>query len=316
VIVQRVVFSLAATWLGLVLVSCGEPGSPTNEAPPAGGTVASAPIRVTDDAGRAVLLPRPATRVISLVPSITETIVALGAADRLVARTDYDEDPAIAHLPSLGGGLTPSLELIASLRADLVIAWEEAGAARIRPQLETLGIPVYADQTRDTAGVYSTIERLGQLLGVDGAADSLARAMRMDLSEVAGSVAGRSRPSVLYLVSLDPPMAAGPTLFIGEMLDVAGGANAFADLTAPSPQISMEEIVRRRPEVILIPTGAAGADLLRRLSDDPGWSELIQSRETRIETLPADILHRPGPAIVDGARALRDAIHPAATGAQ
>src|SRR5690606_22611718 len=101
---------------------------------------AVAGVEAIDDAGRLVRLEGPAERVISLLPAVTETLVAMGAGDRLVARTDYDTG-RLEHLPTVGGGLTPSLELLASLRPDLVIAWEEAGVTRVRPRLEELGIP-------------------------------------------------------------------------------------------------------------------------------------------------------------------------------
>src|SRR5690606_10820233 len=114
------------------------------------------------------------------------------------ARTDYDENPQLSELPSVGGGLTPSLELLASLRPDLVIAWEEAGAARIRPRLEALGIPVYADRTRDTTGIFSSIYRIGHLLGRDTEADSLAGAIRRELDAVRESVRDLDRPAVVY----------------------------------------------------------------------------------------------------------------------
>jgi len=273
--------------------------------------LSSADLSVVDDAGRVVELRSPAGRVVSLVPATTEIIVALGAAPLLVARTDYDVDPSVAHLPSVGGGLTPSIEVLGSLRTDLVIAWEEAGTSRLRSQLESLGSTVYANQTRDTAGVYATIDRLGHLLGLDSAADSLNASIRHELNAVRESVADQRRPSVLYLVSLDPPMVAGSELFISEMIGLAGGDNVFADLLAASPQMSLEEIVRRRPEIVLIPYAADSSDLVARLRESPGWRELLASGATRVHALPADILHRPGPAIVPGAQALRDAMHPA-----
>ena len=299
----------SAVWLIATAVACGDRAEPSSGRGQEGADNVSASVQVVDDANREVRLARPATRVVSLVPGATETILALGGGAALVARTDYDEDFRLAHLPSIGGGLTPSLELIASLQPDLVIAWEEAGSARIRPRLESLGVPVYADQTRDTAGIYSSIERLGRLLGLDAAADSVAVSIRRELELVRESVRALRRPPVVYLVSLDPPMAASSGLYIGEMIEVAGGRNVFADLAEPSPQISLEEIVRRQPEIILIPSGGDEGPIIDRLRRTPGWSGLLASGTARVATLPADILHRPGPAVVGAARALRDSMH-------
>jgi ABC-type Fe3+-hydroxamate transport system substrate-binding protein len=266
-------------------------------------------VSAVDDAGRTVTLPRPATRVVSLLPAATETLLALGAQELLVARTEYDYDPRVAHLPSVGGGLTPSLEVLASLRPDLVLAWEEAGAARLRPRLEELGIAVFALRTQDITGIFDNIRRLGHLTGRDAAADSLAVAIRAELEAVRASVRGLPRPSVLYMVSLDPPMIASPRIFMGELIEVAGGRSVFPEVGAYSPQISLEEIVRRRPEVVVLPTEGDEHAVLERLRGSAGWRQLLASGETRFRTLPADTLNRPGPSIARAAWLLRDAIH-------
>jgi ABC-type Fe3+-hydroxamate transport system substrate-binding protein len=299
----------AAGFLALALVACGaaEPGGARTDSDIA--TPLAGAVSVTDDAGRAVRLAHPARRIISLLPATTETLIALGAADLLVGRTDFDTDPAVASLPSVGGGLTPSLELIASLRPDLVIAWEEAGTARIRPRLEELGIAVFAAQTRDTAGIFANVERFGRLAGLTHAADSLATAMRLGLEAVALSVPDSPRPSVLYVIGVEPLLIAGPRLFIGEVLEIAGGLNIFSEVTAHSPQVSLEEVVRRRPDVILLPSGGDSLAVLRRIAGTPGWRELMAEGGSRFEVLPHDILHRPGPGIVPAAQALRRAIH-------
>ncbi|HET6343085.1 MAG TPA: helical backbone metal receptor, partial [Gemmatimonadota bacterium] len=130
-----------------------------------------APIELTDDAGRAVRLEAPASRVVSLVPSVTETVVALGEAERLIARTDYDRGPAVDGLPSLGGGLDPSPEALIALGPDLVVGWSSARDGRLRALLETAGIPFYGAAVEDTADVFRTFERVGRLLGVGAAAE-------------------------------------------------------------------------------------------------------------------------------------------------
>ena len=290
--------------LVLLLAAC----APADE-PPNTQTSNGAPYEAVDDAGRVVSLSAPARRIISLIPATTETVMAIGGAESLIARTDYD-DGGLAHLPSVGGGLTPSIELLASLQPDLVIAWEEAGAARVRSRLEALGIPVFAAQTRDTADIYANIQRFGRLMGLRSRADSLAASIRRDLESVASSVADRRSPRVVYMIGLDPPMIAGPSVFIGEVLGVAGGENVFADIRAPSPQMSLEEILARAPDIVLIPASGVAATPLERLQKEPGWRELMASGKTRFEALPPNILHRPGPSIVRSAWVLRNALFP------
>ena len=126
---------------------------------------------------------------------MTGTIVSLGAADRLIARTRYDLDPALAGLPSLGGGLDPSIEGIVALRPDLVIAWNARDDRVLVPRLRATGIPVYVAEIQDTTGVFVTLERVGVLLGAADRADSVAAALRDTFAAVAAeSRQGRVRP--------------------------------------------------------------------------------------------------------------------------
>lgn len=308
-------YAFSRVAIALLLLSTGGCGTEDRAASGSGRPQQQSPsadisdYEAIDDAGRIIRLTAPARRIISLLPAATETLIDLGLTDRLVGRTDFD-DSELAHLPSVGGGLTPSIEIIASLEPDLVIAWEEAAGARVRPRLEALGIPVMAVATRDTAGIFSNIERLGRLTGEPARADSLAAGMRSELEEIRRSIEGREPPPVVYLIGLDPPMVAGPNVFIGEILEVAGGGNVFDDLTAPSPQISVEEIVRRRPEIVLVPESGSATMPVDALARQPGWRELIAAGKTRVHTLPPDILHRPGPSVVSAARQLRDILHP------
>jgi iron complex transport system substrate-binding protein len=269
-----------------------------------------APVAAVDDAGREVRLPRPAARVVSLLPAVTETLLALGAGETLVARTDYDHDPSVAHLPSVGGGLTPSLEVLAALRPDLVVAWEEAGTARVRPRLEELGISVFALRTQDTTDIFNNIRRLGHLTGRDRSADSVALRVRAGLDSVRASVAGLPEPTVLYVVGIDPPLTAGPNTFISQLIGVAGGRTVFPDLRTDWPQISLEEVVRRRPDVLILPVGADEQASLQRLRTAAGWRDLLAGGHTRVHAVPADLLNRPGTTIVESARLLRAGIHP------
>jgi ABC-type Fe3+-hydroxamate transport system substrate-binding protein len=304
---------IAAAALLVVVAGCSAPpdweGGEIGEPAAEPVDLVATGLEVVDDAGRTVRLARPARRVVALLPAMTETILELGAGDRLVARTDYDDDPRVRELPSVGGGLTPSLEVLAALRPDLVIAWEEAGTARVRPQLEALGIAVFAARTQDTTDILANVQRLGVLLARDAAADSLTGAIRDGLDRVRASVAGRPTPSVLYVVGVEPPLTAGPNTFISQAIAVAGGRTIFPDLRSDWPQLSFEEVVRRRPEVLILPVGARPEAAVARLRATAGWRELLADGRTRVRTVPADTLNRPGPSIVRAAELLRDALH-------
>lgn len=293
-------FRIFAVFL-LFATACSDAPARSGGAPQPGN-----PVAALDDAGREVRLPRPARRVVSLLPAGTETLVALGAADRLVGRTRYDDLSDVQHLPSVGGGLDPSLEALVALRPDLVIAFETAGGSRIRARLEELGIPVFAIAPQDTADIFRNLQRLGHLVGRDAAADSLARRVRAQLASARSAV--RDSPTVFYVVGTDPPMTAGPDTFVGQLVGVAGGRHPFPEIQAHWPQISMEAVVRSDPDVILLPVGPDSAAALERLRTTPGWRELRAVRQGRVRTVPADLLNRPGPRIGEAAGVIRDAL--------
>jgi iron complex transport system substrate-binding protein len=299
---RRICLAAAAA----VLAACGGGDAPARPA----AASASSSVQATDDAGQVIRLDRPAARIVSLIPSATDLLVAMGARGQLVGRTDFDKDAALAALPSVGGGLDPSLESLAALRPDLVISFETQGDAALRTRLRELGIPVYGLAAQDTADVFRALANLGTLAGRRPAADSVAASLRGELEAVRRSVAGRPAPSVLYVAWVDPPMIAGPTTFLSELVRLAGGRPIFEDLKQEWPQVSIEEIVSRRPQVVVIPSGAGAEFSASALRSAPGWRELVAAPGTRVAEVPVAVVNRPGPRLGEAARALRDAIHP------
>ena len=251
-------------------------------------------------------------RIVSLIPSATETIMALGAGDRLVARTDYDTDPALAHLPSVGGGLTPSLEYLATLRPDLVVAWPDNMSRSISTRLADLGVELYMPQAQSLADIYRTTNDLGRLLGLEMRADSLNRSIRQGLEELRAAVAGRQRPSAFYVVWHEPPTTAGSGTYIDELLEIVGARNLFADAPALWPQLSLEEIVRRQPDVLIFPRGEGQMPELEQLRTTVGWRELRAVQDGEVIEVDAFLFNRPGPRVVEAARQLAIILHPEA----
>jgi iron complex transport system substrate-binding protein len=281
------------------------------EAPPDGDQPTTT-ISVTDHAQRTVTLAAPARRVISLMPAVTDMILALGAHDRLIARTQFDGDPRIAALPSTGNALNPSLEWIAALEPDLVIAWPDQPSRAVVSRLSTMGIPVYAARTESIADVLRTTRDLGELLGVQQRADSIRQSIEHELQAVRAAVAARPRVSVVYVLSLEPPMVAGPGTFIGELIDIAGGENTFADVQALWPQVSLEEMLRRAPAALVIGRERR-TDPIPRMRGLAGWRELNAVRNGRVLAVDVDLFNRPGPTIPRAARALAEFLHPEVT---
>jgi iron complex transport system substrate-binding protein len=267
-------------------------------------------ISVTDDAGHVVTLDAPAQRVISMIPAQTEIVRILAGTERLVARTQWDTDPELAHLPSTGNALSPSVEWLVAQRPDLVIAWPDNDARNVINQLRPLGIPVYSSRVENLSQIESMIRRLGVLLGAEARADSLVRSLSSQLDSVRAAVAGLPRPTVLYALSIDPPMAAGANTFVGQVIEAAGGTNLFADLQQPWPQVSLEEVLRRQPDVILLPVGEATSGSAAMLRTRPGWRDLDAVRNGRVYEVDANLFHRPGATVGIAARTTAALLHP------
>ncbi len=244
-----------------------------------------------------------------MVPSLSELIVAMGGTARLVARTDHDTHPGTSHLPSVGGGLDPSLEVLVSLDVDVVLTTSARETAALTERLEALGVETLVLPTNTLADVFSAVEALGTLLEMPGAADSLTRVLDDGLTAVAEGVAGYPPVSAMYVVWYDPPMTTGGGTFIDELIDIAGGSNVFGDLPAAWPNVGFESIVARDPDVVIWPqsTGGASLDFVQSL---PGWRDLPAVREGRVAFVDAGAMNRPGPGLVESARVLARALRP------
>lgn len=171
---------------------------------------------------------------------------------------------------------------------------------------------MYSAAIQDTTAIFRTIERFGALLGRRAQADDLAATIRDTLESIGEESYGQPRPAVFYSLGGDPPRTAGAHTFVSQMIRIAGGELAFPGLTADWPTVSIEAVVERQPDVLLI-AGEAGLDL-DELATASGWRDLNAVRDRQVIVLPADLFNRPGPSIGLAARALREALEPLALG--
>ena len=309
---RRVAYALASiglTWcMAASLVACAQKSGRDAAA----GQLDSG-IDVTDDGGFAIHLPRPARRIVSLIPSATETLIATGATGQIVGRTRYDVAPEVASLPSVGGSVDPSVEAMVNLHPDLVISWESDKRQEVRQKLVAAGVPVFILRTQDTTDIFHGIQSIGMLTGHDSSASAVAASVRAALDSVHRSVAALPAPTVLYVVFNDPPMTAGPHTFIGQLISVAGGRSVFDDVQRNWPTVAMEEIVRRDPDLLILPIGEFKANSLDRLRHMAGWRDLRAVRLGHVASVPGDLMSRPSPSIATAAWVLRRALHPGIT---
>jgi iron complex transport system substrate-binding protein len=277
---------------------------------------ASFPFTVHDVLGRRVTIPAPPRRIVSLAPSITEQLFAVGAGDRIVGVTLYDNyPPQVRRLERVGGYVAKSLsvEKILSLRPDLVLARGEIQRGVIEA-LERLRLPVVALEPSTFDEVYATLTLLGRLTDQARQAARVVADMQRRVARVRHKVAAIPPPrrvSVFYKGYVEPLLTAGPSTFIGRMIDLAGGINIFADLTERYPQISAEEVLRRNPDIILEPasngTPLGSEPALQR----PGWRHLAAVQHGRVYLLDDDLVSRPGPRLAEALEEIAAMLYPA-----
>ena len=257
---------------------------------------ASYPLQLVDDAGTRHTFEAAPRRMISLVPSATEALLAMALADRFVGRTDYDRMPALTHLPSVGGGLQPNLEVLVSLDLDLVIRFAGDSDLATAERLTELGIPHFAVQPDGIEDVLAIIRDLGRITGASDAAEVLLNGIQIDLDDVARRVVALSKPRVAYLLGGDPPWVAGPGTYIDELIALAGGRNVFDDLGPLYAPVSMEALLDRDLDLILLSNG---------LTKPPPLAHVPSA------VLPASV-EIPGPGLGQAARDIARLIHPGA----
>jgi cobalamin transport system substrate-binding protein len=276
-------------------------------APPVGASV-----QVTDGTGRRLTLPALPRRIVSLVPGVTEMLYALGAEDRLVGRTDFCDYPPVARSkPSVGGTVSPSLEVLVSLRPDLVVATSAGNSDETRRQLERLRVPLYLVDPHGLADVFHTMTRLGALTERESRAAELVAGLERRVRAVAVRVAARPRPRVLYVVWPDPLIVPGRGAAVTELIELAGGESVSADGPEGYPRYSVEAAVARGPEVIILARHGAGTAPYAREKWER-FAELPAIRAGRLHGVDGDLFHRFGPRVVDALEILARLLHPEA----
>ncbi len=272
----------------------------------------AAAFTVADMLGREVTLAAPPARIVSLVPSVTEILFALGAEDRLAGVTDFcDYPPAARRKPSVGGMVNPNLEVVVALRPDLVVATTEGNREETVAQLRRLGIPTYLVAAHHVGDVTALVTRLGGLTGREAAAATLGARLERRIDAVRRAVGPLRRPRVLYVLWPEPLIVPGREALVTELIRLAGGESITAADADSYPRYSLEAAVAKAPEVILLAnhgahTGPIDRERWQRLA------ELPAVRAGRLHQVDGNLLHRYGPRIVEGLEQLARAIHPEA----
>lgn len=267
--------------------------------PTATPSPAAFPVTVTDFQGQTVVIPKRPERIVSVGPSNTEYLFALGAGDRIVGVDDFSDEPAAANIKERVGGVKVNVEKIVSLRADLVVSIRISDGSLER--IAALGIPVIVVDPRGLADATRSAVLIGSAVGADG--ERLARSMEEGLAAVRAKAAAAPKKRVFHEVDASDPTklyTAGPGSFIHDLIELAGGINVAASAGSPFPQLSAEEIIRSDPEVIVLGDAGYGVTVEQVIAR-PGWSAITAVKNGRVVPVDPSLMHRPGPRLVEAA---------------
>src|SRR5438874_2992869 len=254
---------------------------------------------VIDDAHRRVTLAVPARRIVSLLPSFTEMLFAIGAGDRLVGRTAWcDYPPAALAVPSVGDGIPPSVEAVAARRPDLVVLYRSGPNVTAAEQLERLGVRTVLFDLNRLEELAPAARRLGTLTGQSERAESLARVM----DSLASQPLAPSTQSLAFIVWDNPPIVIGAGSYLDRLAALAGARNVFHHVGAPSAQVSIETIAARDPDFLALLSDSA---VPPRYAMRPEWRVVRAVRNARFLFLPGQLFGRPGPRAAEAIRELR-----------
>jgi iron complex transport system substrate-binding protein len=259
-----------------------------------------ADLGVVDDSGQSVMLQRPATRIVSLAPHITELLFAAGAGNAVVGVSEHSDYPAAARmLPRVGSGSGVDLEAVLALRPELVVAWGSGSPPGLLQRLRQLGVPVFVSEPRVMDDIATSLKRLGRLAGQEAAAGRAVQRFEERLRQLRERHAGRPPVRVFYQVWQQPLLTINGDHLVSDVIRLCGGVNVFGDLPELAPQVSVESVLQRDPQVII-----AGGDAPDARSLDDWWRRwngISAVQGGHLYTIPQELLERHTPRILDGA---------------
>jgi iron complex transport system substrate-binding protein len=276
------------------------------------GAKSAAPLVVKDDEGRRVEVPQPVRRIVSLAPSVTETLYALGVQDRLVADTDFcDYPPEAKKLPKVGGPFTPNLEVILSLKPDIVLlAARSANRKETADALDLLHVPKYSTSARTIDGVLVSIAKLGEVLGAAEQGRALEASLRARLTELRKKLGTGAPVRVLFVVWQEPLISIGQETFLADALRWAG-AESVINTKQDWPHVSLEEAVRQQPDYLVFASARPEeiTATLASMRNLPGWRDMKALQENKV-AIVSDAINKPAPRLVDAIEELARDLHP------
>lgn len=269
----------------------------------------TAGISILDDFGNEIKLEAPAQRIISLAPSNTEILFAVGAGDKVIGVTTFDDYPEeVLQIEKIGDFNGMNLERIIELEPDLVINYGE-GITEETQRLVEAGIQIAGFEPESIEEIVETIKRVGILTGKVAESETLAGEMLEKEAELIGMVQGLKKKTVFYEIWHEPLMAAGPGSFVDQLIQLAGGINVAGDAESEYPQFDLEQLIERNPQVYLTANDLP-EKTVESIKSRPGYENIEAIKSDQIYLLNGNIMSRPGPRIIEALELLIKAIHP------
>lgn len=265
-----------------------------------------------DDTGRRIYLAKTPSRIISLAPSVTEMLFAIGAGAQVVGVTQFCDYPPEAAQKAKVGYANPNLESLVALQPDLIVAPQEFLKPDLIGKLDQLKIPVFVLSARTIEDVVSHIQTLGRMLDRTTEATALGMDLRQQLARITSRTQSVPPVRVLYVLNSEPLITVGPGSFIDQLIGLAGGINIAAKSATAYPRLSMEVVLQENPDILVFPIGEAEGISESEQQAWRKWATLNAVKRNNLRQIPADLLNRPGPRIGKALELLADLFHPPA----
>lgn len=265
-----------------------------------------------DDTGRRIYLAKTPNRVVSLAPSVTEMLFAIGAGAQVVGVTQFCDYPPEASQKAKIGYANPNIETLVALQPDLIVAPQEYLKPDLIGKLEQLKIPVFILADRMVEDVLAHIQTFGRMLDRSTEATALGMDLRQQIARIKSRTQDAAPVRVLYVLNSEPLITVGPGSYIDQLIGLAGGINVAAKSAAAYPRLSMEVVLQENPDILLFPVGTAEGISESEQQAWRKWSTLTAVKRNNLRQIPADLLNRPGPRIGKALELLADLFHPPA----
>ena len=269
-----------------------------------------------DDTGRKIQLAKTPRRIVSLAPSVTEMLFAIGAGGQVAGVTEFCDFPADALRKPKVGYAHPNVETLVALQPDLVLAPRHFIKPDLVASLDQLHIPIFLLDEHTVEHIFAHIQTIGRMVERQAEAAALVMELRQGLAAVAQRMQGQPPVRVLYVLNSEPLITVGPGSFIDQLIGLAGGINVAAKSAAPYPRLSMETVLVEDPEVLVFPVRSSDGVSEQEQQAWQRWSGLSAIKQARVYRIPADVLNRPGPRIVHALEQLAAILHPSPSGAE